>query len=99
MRVNRVFRLSFLVLIGSLVVPAFATDYTFTKITDDAPGSTLGAFTSFLGPFLINSSGTVAFTARSGNVGEVGIYTGSASGINTVYVGGLNFTSPLVSAA
>ena len=99
MRVNRVLRLVVLVLSGLLAVPAFATDYTFTKITDDAPGSTLGAFTSFLGPFLINSSGTVAFTAKSGDVGEVGIYTGSGSNINTVYVGGLNFSSPLVFAA
>ena len=77
---------------------AFATDYTFTKITDDAPDSTLG-LTSFLGPFLINSSGAVAFTASSSAVGEVGIYTGSASGINTVYVGGLTFGSPIVSGA
>ncbi len=100
MRPNDVLRLSVLVLIGFLAVPAlFGTDYTYTKITDDAPGSTLGAFTSFLGPFLINSSGAVAFTAKSGNVGEVGIYTGSSSGINTVYVGGLNFSSPLVFAA
>ncbi len=99
MRASSVCRLGVPVLIGLLAVPAFATDYTFTKITDDAPGSTLGAFTSFLGPFLINSSGAVAFTAHSGDVGEVGIYIGSSSGINTVYVGGLNFNSPLVSAA
>ncbi len=89
--------------VGALVLllaPAlFGTTYTYTKITDDAPGSTLGAFTSFLGPFLINSSGAVAFTASSGAVGEVGIYTGSASGINTVYVGGLTFSSPIVFGA
>src|SRR5579859_5294195 len=100
MRTNRVFRLGVLVLIGLFAVPSlFGTTYTYTKITDDAPGSTLGAFTSFLGPFLINSTGAVAFTARSGSAGEVGIYTGSGNGVNTVYVGGLNFSSPLVSAA
>ena len=75
---------------GLLLAPSlFGATYTYTKITDDAPGSTLGALTSFLGPFLINSSGAVAFTAKSSDVGEVGIYTGSASGVNTVYVGGL----------
>jgi uncharacterized protein (TIGR03437 family) len=99
MHPNDVLRPGVLAVIALLALPAFATDYTFTKITDDAPGSTLGAFTSFLGPFLINSSGTVAFTAKGGTVDEVGIYTGTASGINTVYVGGVNFTSPLVSAA
>jgi uncharacterized protein (TIGR03437 family) len=80
-------------------VPAlFGTDYTYTKITDDAPGSTLG-LASFLGPFLINGSGAVAFTASSSTVGEVGIYTGTASGIHTVYVGGLTFGSPIVFTA
>jgi uncharacterized protein (TIGR03437 family) len=100
MGTNQLVRLGALALVGVLAVPGlFGATYTYTKITDDAPGSTLGAFTSFLGPFLINSSGAVAFTAKSGDVGEVGVYTGSASGINTVYVGGLNLNSPLVFAA
>ena len=100
MRINCVLRLGVLVLAGLCAVPAlFGTDYTYTKITDDAPGSTLGAYSSFLGPFLINSSGAVAFTASSSAVGEVGVYTGSASGINTVYVGGLTFGSPIVFGA
>ncbi len=100
MRTNRLVRLGYLVLVGAFAVPGlFGATYTYTKITDNAPGSTLGALTSFLGPFLINSSGAVAFTAKSSDVGEVGIYTGSASGVNTVYVGGLNFSSPIVFAA
>ena len=65
MRTNCVPRLGVLVLTGLLAVPAlFGASYTYTKITDDAPGSTLGGF-SFLGPFLINSSGAVAFTAAA----------------------------------
>ncbi len=100
MRTNCLSRLGVVVLAGLCAVPAlFGTDYTYTKITDDAPGSTLGAYSSFLGPFLINSGGAVAFTASSSAVGEVGIYTGSASGINTVYVGGLTFGSPIVFGA
>jgi uncharacterized protein (TIGR03437 family) len=97
MLTNRLSRAGALVLL--LAPSLFGATYTYTKITDDAPGSTLGALTSFLGPFLINSSGAVAFTAKSGDVGEVGIYTGSSSGVNTVYVGGLNFSSPLVFTA
>ena len=91
---------SFLVLIGLLAVPAlFGTDYTYTKITDDAPGSTLG-LTSFLGPYLINSSGAVAFTASGARgTGGVGVYTGSSNGVSTVYVGGLTFGSPVVFTA
>ena len=100
MRPNDVFRLSVLILIGLLAVPAlFGTDYTYTKITDDAPGSTLG-LTSFLGPFLINSSGAVAFTASGARgTGGVGVYTGSGNGVSTVYVGGLTFGSPVVFVA
>src|SRR5665213_3069519 len=86
MRTNCVPRLGVLVLIGLLGVPLFGATYTYTKITDDAPGSTLGAFTSFLGPFLINSSGAVAFTTQPPPGGERGIYTGSGSGITAVYV-------------
>jgi hypothetical protein len=45
-----------------LTVPAlFGADYMYTKITDNEPGSTL-ALGSFLGRFLINSSGPVALT-------------------------------------
>src|SRR5579863_1646744 len=99
MQTHCVTRVGVLVLIGFLAVPTlFGTTYTYTKITDDAPGSTLG-LASFLGPFLINNSGAVAFTASSSAVGEAGIYTGSASGINTVYVGGLTVGSPVVFAA
>ena len=98
MRTNCVPRLGVLVLTGLLAVPAlFGASYTYTKITDDAPGSTLG-LASFLGPFLINSSGAVAFTAAMVEVGT-GIYTGSGNGISTVYVGGLTFGSPLVFTA
>jgi uncharacterized protein (TIGR03437 family) len=100
MRTNCVPRLGVLVLAGVCAVPAlFGTDYTYTKITDDAPGSTLGAFTSFLGPFLINSSGAVAFTTQPPPGGERGIYTGSGSGITTVYVGGLAPGALLVGGA
>jgi uncharacterized protein (TIGR03437 family) len=98
MRTNCARRLAVLVLIGFLPVPAlFGASYTFTKITDDAPGSTLGGY-SFLGPFLINSSGAAAFTAAKVEAGT-GIYSGSGNGISTLYVGGLNFSSPLVGKA
>ena len=90
---NCVLRLVVLVLIGLLAVPVFATDYTFTKITDDAPGSTLGAFASFLGPFLINSSGAVAFTTRPNN-GNTSVYTGSGNGIALVFEGAVDFNTP-----
>ena len=46
MRTNCVPRLGVLVLAVLCAVPAlFGTTYTYTKITDDAPGSTLGART------------------------------------------------------
>jgi uncharacterized protein (TIGR03437 family) len=81
-----------------VAVPAlFGTDYTFTKITDDAPGSTLGLAT-FRGPFMINSSGAVAFAAAPESTRESGIYIGSGNALTTVYVGGALGT-PLVSAA
>ncbi len=75
MRTDTVLRLAGLVLTRLLAVPAlFGTDYTFTKITDDAPGSTLGLAT-FRGPFLINSSGAVAFSAAPASTLENGIYS------------------------
>lgn len=99
MRTTWVPRLGVVALIGLLAVPAvFGTSYTYTNITDDAPGSTLG-LAGFLGPYLINSTGAVAFTATSFAVGEVGIYTGSGSGITAVYLGGLTLSSPRVAAA
>jgi uncharacterized protein (TIGR03437 family) len=93
MRNNCVARLGVLVLLGLLAVPVFATDYTFTKITDDAPGSTLGAFASFLGPFLINNSGAVAFTTKPNN-GNTSVYTGSGNGIALVFEGAVDFNTP-----
>ena len=98
MRTDTMLRLVGLISMGLLAIPAlFGTDYMFTKITDDAPGSTLGLAT-FRGPFLINSSGAVAFAAAPSSTLESGIYTGSGNGLSTVYVGGA-LGSPLVDAA
>jgi uncharacterized protein (TIGR03437 family) len=78
--------LGILVLVGLMNVPAlFGTEYTYTKIADNAPGSIL-ALGGFIGPFLINSSGEAAFTAQQSG-GTRGIYTGSGNALNTVVAG------------
>jgi uncharacterized protein (TIGR03437 family) len=100
MHSNRLLKLAVPVLMALSAVPVLlGTQYTFTKVTDDAPGSTLG-LTSFIGPYLINNSGTVAFTAEPSSTLERGVYVGSGDGtIKTVFVGGLTVGSPRVGAA
>src|SRR5665213_2713098 len=98
MRTDALVRLAGLVLVALLAVPTlFGRDYTFTNITDDAPGSTLG-LAQFLGPFLINSSGAVAFTADPYSSLVPGIYTGSGNGLITVYEGAVSLGKPRVNA-
>ena len=98
MRINRLVGLASLVLIGPLAVPGLlGVTYTYTKIADNAPGAVL-ALGGFIGPFLINSSGAVAFTARPA-AGNTSIYSGSGNGIVLVFEGGATFSTPQVTWA
>lgn len=93
MRTHGLVRLGGLALVGLLAVSSlFGTDYTYTKIADNAPGTTL-AVGGFIGPYLINSSGTVAFTARPAD-GNTSIYSGSGNGIVLVFEGSATFDTP-----
>jgi uncharacterized protein (TIGR03437 family) len=99
MRTHALVRLAGLALLTLLTVPLlFGAEYTFTKITDDAPGSTLG-LAIFGGPFLINNNGLVVFTAQKTSTLQNGVYAGSGNGLTTVYEGGLTLDSPRVNWA
>jgi len=78
-------------LVAWSVWPAlWATDYTFTKIVDNAPATSPGTSYRFMGPFLLNNKGAVAFTAQYTNArGDAvnGIYTGSGNGLSTMVEG------------
>ena len=78
-----------------LMVPSlFGTTYTFTKITDNAPGSPF-SLSPFIGPFLINNHGVVAFTGQTRNAkGDTvfGIYSSSGNGITTIVEDSVSLT-------
>src|SRR5215468_6074696 len=60
--------------------------YTYTKIVDNAPGSTF-ALSPFSGPFLVNGQGVVAFSAQHSDAkGDTvyGIYSSSGGAITTI---------------
>ncbi|HEX5229851.1 MAG TPA: choice-of-anchor tandem repeat NxxGxxAF-containing protein [Bryobacteraceae bacterium] len=95
-------RLSSAMVLGIAVLAGsslYGAEYTFTKILDNAPGSDF-SLASFIGPFMINSHGTVAFTAAKSTTHNTGIYIGSGNGpVSTVFEGGLTVGSPRVNWA